>query len=119
MRLLHSAARTNAAFDAENVVSLAGLVPVMRLAQEAIPPTRVLAEILAGMPDVIGRLIVEHLPDEHGRCRGCTSPGTGRPNVPVAVVAAQARRRGWAASCRAADARRRRDQSLGPRWRGC
>jgi hypothetical protein len=43
MRLLHSAARTNAAFDAENVVSLAGLVPVMRLAQEAIPPTRVLA----------------------------------------------------------------------------
>ena len=41
-----------------------------------------LAEILAGMPDVIGRLIVEHLPDEHARCRGCTSPGTGRPNVP-------------------------------------
>jgi hypothetical protein len=33
------------------------------------------------MPDVIGRLIVEHLPDEHARCRGCTSPGTGRPNV--------------------------------------
>ena len=40
------------------------------------------AEILAGMPDVIGRLIVEHLPDEHGRCRGCTSPGTGRPKDP-------------------------------------
>ena len=39
-----------------------------------------LAEILAGMPDVIGRLIVEHVPDEHDRCRGCTSPGTGRPN---------------------------------------
>ena len=34
------------------------------------------------MPDVIGWLIVEHVPDEHGRCRGCTSPGTGRPNVP-------------------------------------
>ena len=41
MRLLHSAARTNAAFDAENVVSLAGLVPVMRLAQEA------------GLPDLV------------------------------------------------------------------
>jgi len=35
MRLLHSAARTHAAFDNENVVSLAGLVPVMRLAQDA------------------------------------------------------------------------------------
>ena len=48
------------------------------------PPGRwtQLGEILAGMPDVIGRLVVEHLPDEHGRCRGCTSPGTGRPNVP-------------------------------------
>lgn len=35
MRLLHSAARTTAAFDNENVVSFAGLVPVMRLAQDA------------------------------------------------------------------------------------
>jgi hypothetical protein len=34
------------------------------------------------MPDVIGRVIVEHVPDEHARCRGCTSPGTGRPNDP-------------------------------------
>jgi hypothetical protein len=41
-----------------------------------------LAEILAGMPDVIGRLIFEHVPDEHDRCRGCTSPGTGRPKDP-------------------------------------
>jgi hypothetical protein len=35
MRLLHSAARTRAVFDNENVVSFAGLVPVMRLAQDA------------------------------------------------------------------------------------
>lgn len=33
MRLLHAAARTGAAFDDENLVSAAGLVPVMRLAQ--------------------------------------------------------------------------------------
>ena len=35
MQLLHSAARTRAAFDNENIVSFAGLVPVMRLAQDA------------------------------------------------------------------------------------
>ncbi len=34
MRLLHSAARTRAMFDDENLVSFAGLVPVMRLAEE-------------------------------------------------------------------------------------
>jgi hypothetical protein len=39
-------------------------------------------EILAGMPDVVVRLIVEHVPDENNRCRGCTLPGTGRPNEP-------------------------------------
>ena len=33
MRLLHAAARTHAAFDEENLVAYAGLVPVMRLAQ--------------------------------------------------------------------------------------
>jgi hypothetical protein len=31
---------------------------------------------------VIGRLIFEHVPDEHDRCRGRTSPGTGRPKDP-------------------------------------
>jgi hypothetical protein len=35
MRLLHSAARVTARFAGENVVSLAGLVPVMRLAEDA------------------------------------------------------------------------------------
>jgi hypothetical protein len=53
-------------------------------------------EILAGMPDVVVRLIVEHVPDENNRCRGCTLPGTGRPNEPwpcsLRKLAEQARR---------------------------
>ena len=55
-----------------------------------------LAQILAGMPDVVQRLIVEHVPDENNRCRGCTLPGTGRPNEPwpcsLRKLAEQARR---------------------------
>ena len=35
MRLLHSLARTRASFDDPNLVSHAGLVPVMALAQRA------------------------------------------------------------------------------------
>ena len=35
MRLLHSLARTRASFDDPNLVSRAGLVPVMALAQRA------------------------------------------------------------------------------------
>ena len=35
MRLLHSLARTHASFDDPNLVSRAGLVPVMALAQRA------------------------------------------------------------------------------------
>ena len=35
MRLLHSLARTQASFDDPNLVSRAGLVPVMALAQRA------------------------------------------------------------------------------------
>jgi hypothetical protein len=31
------------------------------------------------MPEVIARLLAEHVPDEHGRCRGCGRPGTGIP----------------------------------------
>jgi hypothetical protein len=53
-------------------------------------------EILAEMPDVVVRLIVEHVPDENNRCRGCTLPGTGRPNEPwpcsLRKLAEQARR---------------------------
>lgn len=48
MRLLHSVARTRAAFDDENVVSLAGLVPVMRLAQEVGLPELVAERVRLG-----------------------------------------------------------------------
>jgi hypothetical protein len=54
-----------------------------------------LIELLADMPDVVQRLIVEHVPDENNRCRGCTLPGTGRPNEPwpcsLRTLAEQAR----------------------------
>jgi hypothetical protein len=40
-----------------------------------------LAVQLARMPDVIARLLIEHVPDEKGRCRGCGLPGTGTPYV--------------------------------------
>jgi hypothetical protein len=55
-----------------------------------------LAQILATMPDVVQRLTFEHVPDENNRCRGCTLPGTGRPNEPwpcsLRKLAEQARR---------------------------
>jgi hypothetical protein len=38
---------------------------------------------LARMPDVIARLLTEHVPDERGRCRGCGRPGTGIPYRPA------------------------------------
>jgi len=34
MRLLHTAAKTHARFDDPNLVSLAGLIPALRLAQD-------------------------------------------------------------------------------------
>src|SRR5918992_1525480 len=48
MRLLHSAARTTAGFTRENVVSFAGLVPVMRLAQDAGLHEQVAARVRLG-----------------------------------------------------------------------
>jgi hypothetical protein len=50
--------------------------------RDATEPTGVAAQ-LARMPDVIARLLVEHVPDENGRCRGCGLPGTGTPYVPA------------------------------------
>jgi hypothetical protein len=37
------------------------------------------AALLTAHPDAVERLIAEHVPDDHGRCRGCTRPGTGVP----------------------------------------
>jgi hypothetical protein len=55
-----------------------------------------LAAQLARMPEVVARLLAEHVPVRHGRCRGCGRPGTGTPHVPspcaLWVVADVARR---------------------------
>lgn len=52
------------------------------------------AVTLAGMPDVIGRLLAAHRNDGSGRCLGCTTPGRGTPNAVwpcgLAVVAEMA-----------------------------
>jgi hypothetical protein len=37
---------------------------------------------LARMPDVVARLLAEHVPDGRGRCCGCGFPGTGTPYIP-------------------------------------
>jgi hypothetical protein len=50
--------------------------------RDAAEPSDIAAQ-LARMPDVIARLLAEHVPDEHGRCRGCGFPGTGTPYVPA------------------------------------
>jgi hypothetical protein len=31
-------------------------------------------------PDAVARLLERHVPDGHGRCRGCTVPGYGTPS---------------------------------------
>jgi hypothetical protein len=46
--------------------------------QDGIEPSEVAAQ-LARMPDVVARLLTEHVPDRKGRCRGCGFPGTGSP----------------------------------------
>ena len=32
-----------------------------------------MAEVMAGMPEVFRRLLVDHVPDRSGRCRACRS----------------------------------------------
>ncbi len=58
---------------------------------------RRLAAELAPMVDVWQRLLVEHLPDQAGRCRTCTKGGTGLPSTPwpcsIYGIADLARRR--------------------------
>jgi hypothetical protein len=38
-----------------------------------------IARELAGLPGTVARLLVLHVPDPYGRCRGCTVAGTGMP----------------------------------------
>ena len=40
-----------------------------------------IARELAGLPGTVARLLVLHVPDPHGRCRGCTTAGTGMPGA--------------------------------------
>lgn len=53
-------------------------------------------EVLSLMPETYLDLLALHLPDEKGRCRACTAPGTGVPHDPwpcaVHDVAARADR---------------------------
>jgi hypothetical protein len=44
--------------------------------------TNDLAEALARLPGVVDAILIRHVPDEHGRCRACTTGGTGRPSAP-------------------------------------
>lgn len=37
--------------------------------------------LLAAHPDAVARLIRDHVPDPHQRCRACTTPGTGTPHA--------------------------------------
>jgi hypothetical protein len=63
--------------------------------QDVTEPWGVVAQ-LARMPDVVARLLREHVPDRKGRCRGCGFPGTGTPYVrsPCGLwIAADAARR--------------------------
>jgi hypothetical protein len=39
------------------------------------------ATALAGMPDVVERLLDAHQDDGTGRCRACTTPGRGTPKT--------------------------------------
>lgn len=39
------------------------------------------ADELAGLAGVPRRLLALHVADEHGRCRACTTPGTGMPGA--------------------------------------
>jgi hypothetical protein len=36
-----------------------------------------MASVLAGMPEVFGRLLAEHVPDRLGRCAACRNAGSG------------------------------------------
>jgi hypothetical protein len=41
------------------------------------PGSGPMAGVLAGMPEVFGRLLAEHVPDRLGRCSACRNAGSG------------------------------------------
>lgn len=42
-------------------------------------PVAAAVDLLKARPVMTERLITTHIPDDHGRCRGCTRPGYGTP----------------------------------------
>lgn len=45
-------------------------------------PMNEVAQELRAMPKVVAALLATHVPDEQGKCRACTKPGTGIPFEP-------------------------------------
>lgn len=41
-----------------------------------------MATVMSQMPDVWQRVLAEHVPDHHGRCRACWSPDGGQASWP-------------------------------------
>jgi hypothetical protein len=59
------------------------------------PTTAVpMADVMAGMPGVWRRLLVAHVPDRLGRCRGCRSDGGSGERWPCSLhrIAKEAQR---------------------------
>jgi hypothetical protein len=51
-----------------------------------------MAMVMSGMPEVISRLLEEHVPDRLGRCTACGASGSGtRWPCTLAQIATQAR----------------------------
>jgi hypothetical protein len=70
-------------------------------------------DILAGMPELWQRLLVDHVPHPGGkRCRACTVPGTGSPGAPWPCSIRDAAEAARARSGQACAVRRRCDDSV-------
>jgi hypothetical protein len=51
-----------------------------------------MARVMSGMPEVVTRLLDEHVPDRLGRCTACGASGSGtRWPCTLAQIATQAR----------------------------
>ena len=70
MRLLHSLTRTHASFDDPNLVSRAGLVPVMALAQRAGLTELVAEQVRPGGPCGVNAPAEDRLPGRRDDRRG-------------------------------------------------
>lgn len=55
--------------------------PTREVGSEPVVPLGELALQLGRLGGVAQRLLAVHVPDRHGRCQGCTVPGTGLPGA--------------------------------------